>query len=134
MCENAWMAARQVRRLISVVCGSLLVGCATISPGARSDEPRLDGSSEASFNSSFAKVVRPLSAEDRRQLALALFGVLLAEKCLSTNATLELSFLPVSTDRPADLHTCRAPLNGMSYRDIIDAEKEKRPGSHTNAT
>jgi hypothetical protein len=77
--------------------------------------------------------VRPLSAADRRQLALALFGSLVADKCLSTNATLELTFLPVSTDRPADLHTCRAQLNGMSYRDIIDAEKERERSSHTHA-
>lgn len=120
-------------RLISVVCASLLAGCVATTPGARSDGPRLDGSSEASFDSSFAKVVRPLSAEDRRQLALALFGVLLAEKCLSANAILELTVLPVSTDRPADLHTCRTQLKGMSYRDIIDADKEKERGSHTNA-
>jgi hypothetical protein len=123
-----------IMRLISVVSAALLVGCVATTPGARSDEPRLDGSSEASFDSSFAKVVRPLSAKDRRQLALALFGVLLAEKCLSSNAILELTFLPVSTDRPADLHTCRTQLKGMSYRDIIDADKEKERGSHTSAT
>jgi hypothetical protein len=120
-------------RLISFVWASLLVGCTTTSPGARSGDPQIDGSSEASFDSSYAKVVRPLSAADRRQLALALFGVLLGDKCLSTNAILELTFLPVSTDRPADLHTCRAQLNGMSYRNIIDAAKEKERGSHANA-
>jgi hypothetical protein len=120
-------------RLVSAVWASLVVGCAATSPGARSGDPRIDGSSEASFDSSYAKVVRPLSAGDRRQLALALFGVLLADKCRSTNAILELTFLPVSTDRPADLHTCRAQLNGMSHRDIIDAAKEKESGSHANA-
>src|SRR5258708_8601321 len=120
-------------RLISVAWASLLVGCAATSPGARSSDPRIDGSSEASFDSSYSKVVRPLSAGDRRQFALALFSVLLADNCLSGNAIIELTFLPLSTDRPADLHTCRAQLNGKSYRDIIDAAKEKERGSRPNA-
>ena len=120
-------------RLISVVWMFLLVGCASSSQGVRAGDPQIDGSSEASFRSSYARVVRPLSAAERRQLALALFGLLLGDKCLSTDGTIELTFLPVSIDRPADLHTCRAQLNGMSYRNIIDAAKEKERGSHPNA-
>jgi hypothetical protein len=120
-------------RLVSVVGTVLLAGCAATSPGARLGDPRLDGSSDVSFDHSYAAVVRPLSAEDRRQFALALFGILLTEKCLSTNAIIELTFLPVSTDRPADLHTCRAQLNGMSYRDIIESAKDKERAPHPAA-
>ncbi len=119
--------------LISVACAFLLVGCFASSPRSSAGGPRIDGSSEASFDISFGKVVRPLSAGDRRQLALALFGVLLADNCLSTNAAIDLTFLPVAIDRPADLHTCRARLNGMSYRDILDAAKYKEGNSHANA-
>jgi len=122
-------------RLISFIAVVLIAGCASTSHGAGPGDPRLDGSSDASFIRSYAKVVRPLAAGERRQFALALFGLLLGKECLSSNALIELMFLPVSTDRPANLRTCRDHLDGMSYRDIIDAQKarEKELVSKPNA-
>ena len=112
-------------RLLSCTAACLLVSCATPSPDSRPGDLRIDGSSAASFDRSFAELLRRIPAEARRELALSLFGVLLDKRCLSSTAILELTFLAVSADRPADLHTCRSYLNGMTYKDIIDAAKEK---------
>jgi hypothetical protein len=95
-----------------------LAGCAS---GIRSPDARIDGTSEASFDRSYVQVVQPLSPEKRRRFALALFSVLLPQKCLSSEAVIALTFLPASADRKAELRTCRVPLNGKSYQDIIDA-------------
>ena len=111
--------------LLSCIAACLMVSWATPSPDSRLGHLRIDGSSDASFYRSFAEVLRRIPAGARRELALSLFGVLLDKSCLSSTAMFELTFLAVSAGRPADLHTCRSHLNGMSYKDFIDSAKEK---------
>ena len=113
-----------VMRRFSFLCVLWLCGCAATSPGGKTD-PRIDGSSEASFDRSYDQVIRPLSPGERRQFALALFAVLLPDQCLGSDALLELTFLPVSADRTPHLRSCRTELDGKSYRDIIDAANIK---------
>lgn len=123
--RRSWSAPQLHRmRRISLLCALWLCGCAATSTAAK-DAPRIDGTSDASFDSSYAQVIRPLSPQERRQFALALFSVLLPDQCLSPPALLGLTFLPASTERGADLRSCRTQLSGKSYSDIIDAANEK---------
>lgn len=119
--NNRW--THRCMRRITFLFVLWVCGCAA-STGVKVD-PRIDGTSEASFDSSYAQIIRPLSPAERRQFALALFGVLLPAKCLSSDAVLALTFLPVSPERAADLRPCRTQLSGKSYREILDAAGEK---------
>jgi hypothetical protein len=49
----------------------------------------------------------------------------LPESCLSSEAVVALTFLPATAERKAGLRTCRAQLNGKSYRDIVEAADAK---------
>jgi len=120
-------------RRISFLCTLWLCGCAATSTGAKAD-PRIDGTTEISFDSSYAQVIRPLSQGERREFALALLAVLLPDKCLGPEPIVGLTFFPVSTDRAADLRSCRTQLNGKSYADIIGAanEKDRAASPHNN--
>ena len=104
------------------------IGLASCASSIRSPDARIDGTSDASFDRSYIEVLQPLSSEKRRRFALALFSVLLPQNCLSSEAVIALTFLPASADRKAELHTCRVPLNGKSYQDIIDAADAKVGG------
>jgi len=103
-----------------------LAACASSS---RAPVPRIDGTSEASFDHSYVQLVQPLSQDQRRRLALALLSALLQENCLSTDEVLALTFLPASADREAQLRSCRAQLNGKSYQDLVDAADAKAAGA-----
>ena len=51
----------------------LLVGCAMTEK--KTDVPRFDGSSDATFDKSYVQVLRPLTGRQPRELALALFDL-----------------------------------------------------------
>ena len=107
--------------VLIVVCG-----CAS-SPKA--DNLRIDGTSDASFDKSYVSLVQTLSPQEQRSFALALFGVLLPEKCLSPEGVFVLTFLPASPEHAPQLRTCRAQLNGKSYQDIVVAADSKKTTS-----
>jgi len=86
---------------------------------------KIDGTSEESFDRSYVRLVRKLSQQERRQYALALFSILLPEKCLGSNATIALAFSPASPELKTELRPCRAQLDGKSYRDVVDAANAK---------
>lgn len=111
---------------------SLTLACATISVFA-SEVPRIDSSSDGAFDKSFAKVVNSLHGYERRQFALGLFGVLLPRKCLSTEATLHLTFDPVAPGDGTLLRSCREQLQGKSYEDVIKEGEPKPSESHVGA-
>jgi len=97
----------------------------TLASGAGSapaKEPaRLDGTTEASFEASFAKLVRSLKAPERRTLALGLFGALLKHECLAPDAVVHLTFMPVEPKDGQMIRPCREHLHGMSYPEILQA-------------
>ena len=112
-------------RLALTLVASLLLGAYGCESIPKADDLRIDGTSEGSFDQSYAKIVQKLSPQEQRRFALALFTVLLPEKCLSSEAVLALTFLPASPERKAELRTCRAQLNGKSYQDIVEAADAK---------
>ncbi len=106
-----------------LLIAALVTGCASVPK----EEPRIDGTSGSSFDETFGRLVEPLRPQDRRKLALSLFGVLLPKQCLPTGAILALTFGPVSPKDAPRIRPCRQYLNGMSYQDVIDtSQSEKR--------
>ena len=99
---------------------SVVLICTTV-PAAAAAPARIDGTSEASFDASFAKLVRSLKAPERRTLALGLFGTLLPRECLAPEAIIHLTFSPVGPKDGPRVRPCREHLHGMSYQDILDA-------------
>jgi len=97
----------------------------TLASGAASaaaKEPvRLDGATEATFDASFAKLVRSLKAPERRTLALGLFGALLKHECLAPEVVVRLTFMPVEPRDGPLIRPCRERLHGMSYPEILQA-------------
>jgi hypothetical protein len=114
-----------VRSALTFAASLLLVVCGCAST-PQTDTPRIDGTSDQSFDQSYVKLVQKLSSQEQRRFALALFSVLLPEKCLSSDAVVALTFLPASADRKAQLRTCRTQLNGKSYQDIVGAAEAKK--------
>ena len=94
---------------------------------------RIDGTSEEAFDRSYTKLVRKLSQQEQRRLALALLSALLPEKCLSSDMVIALTFLPVSAEHRDGLRPCRAQLNGKSYQDLIEAADAKHGSSPPSA-
>jgi hypothetical protein len=89
---------------------------------AQAKEPaRLDGSADAVFEKSFARLVRSLKTPERRTLALGLFGALLKHECLAPDAVVRLTFLPVEPRDGKAIRPCREHLHGMSYPEILKA-------------
>ena len=94
-----------------------------IAPVDAKEPLRINGATEASFESSFAKMVRSLKAPERRALALGLFGVLLKHECLAPETVFWLTFFPVEPRDGRFISPCRQHLQNMSYPDILQAGK-----------
>jgi len=95
--------------------------------GASAREPvRIDGTSDASFDASFAKLVRSLKQAERRTLALGLFGALLSKEYLAPEAVIHLTFAPVEPKDASAIRPCREHLHGMSYRQILEAGEPRK--------
>lgn len=98
--------------------------CAAVSAGAK--EPRrIDGTSEASFDKSYGRLVQSLPATERRKFALALFSVLFPHGCLTSDAAISLTFLPASPKDMAGIRPCRGVLHGKSSQDITEEANSK---------
>ena len=87
---------------------------------------RIDGASEASFDATFAKLVRSLKPAERRTLALGLFGALLSHECLAPGAIIRLTFSPVEPKDALAIRPCRQHLHGLSYREILEAGEPRQ--------
>ena len=112
-------------KIVASVCLSITLVCASTAVSAR--EPvRIDATSEASFDASFAKLVRSLKSSDRRALALGLFGALLPHECLAPEAIIRLTFYPVEPKDAQAIRPCREYLHGMSYAEILEAGKPRK--------
>jgi hypothetical protein len=110
--------------LVKYCLGTVLLSVAV---SACAKEPRrIDGTSDSSFEKSYARVVQPLSAANRREFALALLAVLLPHRCLGTDAVMSLTFLPVSPKDTAGIRPCRELLNGRSFQDITEEANSRR--------
>lgn len=97
---------------------SLLFIFAAIKADAK--EPiRIDGTTDELFKVSFEKMVRLLKTSERRTFSLGLFGALLKHECLSDDAIVRLTFMPVDPRDAPLLSSCRTQLNGMSYAEIL---------------
>jgi hypothetical protein len=101
------------------ICGAILF-CMAVTAQAR-ELIRIDGRSDASFDKSFAKLVRSLRGYEARAFTLGLFGVLLPKDCLSAETIVYLTFQPVSPADAPRIRPCREHLDGMSFKDIIEA-------------
>jgi hypothetical protein len=104
----------------------LILAC-VITSACATQADRIDATSDQTFDKSFAKVVRSLHGYEPRQFALGLFGVLLPRNCLSTQATIHLTFAPIADVDGPLLQSCREQLQGKSYEDIIKEGKSKSP-------
>jgi hypothetical protein len=105
-------------------CLGIALLCVTVSAGAK--EPRrIDGTSDASFDKSYGRLVQSLPAAERREFALAVFSVLLPHSCLTLDAVMSLTFLPASPKDAAGIRPCRGMLHGKSARDITEEANSK---------
>ena len=116
------------------IYASLLITIALtvgIAPAEAKEPVRIDGTTEASFERSFAKMVRSLKAPERRKLALGLFGALLKHECLAPETVIQLTFFPVAPRDGPFIRPCREHLHGMSYSDVLHAgePRAKNPAS-----
>lgn len=104
--------------VIALICVAALVSA---------KEPRrIDGTSDKSFDKTYAQLVRAVPAAERRKFALDLLSVLLPHKCLSPDAIISLTFLSTSPKEAAGIRPCRELLNGKSSRDIAEAANSER--------
>jgi len=106
------------------ILASLLIAIALTSGRASvgaKDPVRLDGTTEATFQASFAQLVNSLKTPERRTLALGLFGALLKHGCLAPEAVLHLTFMPVGPKDGRLIGACRKHLHGMTYPEILRA-------------
>jgi hypothetical protein len=110
--------------MLKLKSASLLLG--VIFSGCAVEPPRIDATSDAAFEKSFAKVARSLRGYEPRRFALGLFGVLLPRQCLSSEAVLHLTFSPVAPGDGLMLLSCREHLQGKSYVDIINDSNLKK--------
>ena len=106
-------------------CVTVSLLCLAFGYSATASDLKIDGTSEESFDRSYVRLVRKLSQQERRQYALAMFSILLPEKCLGSNATIALAISPASPELKTELRPCRAQLDGKSYRDVVDAANAK---------
>ena len=98
---------------IPLALGSALAGTAC------SSVQKIDGSSDAAFDGSHARLVDSLSPEDRLRLTLAEGIVLAPLGCLTTEKIAGQRFLTDALGGESVLRSCRKELNGMTFEDIM---------------
>jgi len=114
-------------KILANLCLAITIALGSDSVAAK--EPvRLDGTTEATFEVSFTKLVRSLKVPERRSLALGLFGALVKHECLAPETVVRLTFMPVEPKDGALIHSCREHLHGMSYAEILQAGEPSAEG------
>jgi hypothetical protein len=81
--------------------------------------PRIDGSSQASFECSYAAVVASLLPQDQMRLSLAQLILLSPKGCLTTRPFAGQAFMDQTSGGQADLSSCRKELHGLTFKDIM---------------
>ena len=81
--------------------------------------PTIDGSSDAAFDRSHARLVESISPQDRIRLSLAELIILAPLGCLSRKPIPRQPFLTKSLGGQARLRSCRKELDGQTFKDIM---------------
>lgn len=90
-----------------------------LAASACSSVPKIDGSSDAAFDSSHARLVESLAPEDRPRLALA-EGIILAPLgCLTSEPIPGQQFLTDTFGGQSVLRSCRKELDGLTFGDVM---------------
>ena len=105
------------RITISIVASGIAALCCTASA---KEPPRIDATSDGTFDTSFVKLAKSLRGYEPRRLALGLFGVLISHKCLSSETIIHLTFNAVSAKDAQRIRPCREHLHGKSFLDIVE--------------
>lgn len=97
----------------------VFVALASLAVAGCTSAPRVDGSSKASFERSYAAVLASLSPQDQLRLSLAQLIVLSPKGCLTTKPVPGKAFISESLGGQADLASCRKELHGLTFNDIM---------------
>lgn len=81
--------------------------------------PTIDGSSDAAFNRSHARLVQSISPQDRMRLVLAEAIVLTPLDCVTSKPFPGQPFLTKALGGQANITSCRKELNGLTFKDIM---------------
>jgi hypothetical protein len=87
--------------------------------------PTIDGSSDAAFNRSHARLVQSISPQDRMRLVLAEAIVLTPLGCVTSKPFPGQPFLAKTLDGQANIASCRKELNGLTFKDIMSRAYSK---------
>ena len=90
---------------------ALLAGCSSVA--------RIDGSSDASFEQSHAKLMKSLAPEDQLRLLLAEMLIMEPRGCMTSEPIPGQALLTSVLGGQAVIRTCRKELHGMSFEDIM---------------
>jgi hypothetical protein len=90
-----------------------------LSLSACSSAPTIDGSSDAAFDRSHARLVESISPQDRMRLSLAEAIVLAPLGCVTSKPIPGQPFLTETLGGQANITSCRKELNGLSFKDIM---------------
>jgi hypothetical protein len=90
---------------------TLLAGCSSV--------PRIDGSSDGSFERSHTKLMQSLTPSDQLRLLLAEGLIMEPRGCLTTEPVPGNPLLTDALGGQAVLRTCRKELDGLSFDDIM---------------
>src|SRR3546814_21106056 len=86
---------------------------------ACSSAPTIDGSADAAFDRSRARLVESISPQDRLRLSLAEAIVLAPLGCATSRQIPGQPFLAKTLGGQANITSCRKELNGRSFKDIM---------------
>jgi hypothetical protein len=98
-------------------CSTALLLLLSIS--ACNSVPTIDGSSDAAFDRSHARLVESISPQDRMRLGLAEAIVLTPLGCATSKPVPGQPFLTKTLGGQTNITSCRKELNGLSFKDIM---------------
>ena len=81
--------------------------------------PTIDGSSDAAFDRSHARLVESISPQDRMRLSLAEAIVLTPLGCVTSKPFPGQPFLTKTLGDQANITSCRKELNGLTFKGIM---------------
>jgi hypothetical protein len=106
-------------RLLSKFAQCSIAPLLLLGISACSSAPRIDGSSDAAFDRSHARLVDSISPQDRMRLSLAEAIVLTPLGCATLKPIPGQPFPTKIFGGQANITSCRKELNGLSFKDIM---------------